>query len=209
MTQRRSINRLHLINEPCMQYYFWMYLESFRAFGATPKHIQGVWHVMELARQKKISHGDRGWGTQPFTLDDIAEQIERGNTHLGTIDDHPAASLEITYNDTPIWGPDMGADGLAGYIHSVGAIDTYKGVGRVMLSWACQTIYEEGLMEARLDCNRSLEGYYQPQGFIALKLSPFVDYPTVLHRRPLADCLVANLVPEVSFELADVGSTAP
>jgi ribosomal protein S18 acetylase RimI-like enzyme len=160
----------------CILYNFFVKLQymSLEIVKANFTHAPELQLCLQDALGIKMSHGDDIWSDKPFTAADTEEIITKGNTYVALVDDQVAASIALTWEDPRMWGEERGLDGQAGYIHRLARRNTTlaRGVGRQVVSWACDTIAEAGRPYARLDCsyeNRGLCALYEGQGFIEVE----------------------------------------
>ncbi|MDB5166000.1 MAG: hypothetical protein JWM37_72 [Candidatus Saccharibacteria bacterium] len=135
---------------------------------AWPADVKDVTELMRQAAAFKRQQGDQLWGDQPFTEDEVASMIERGNLFVFKIDGVAAASVVLAPSDVRIWGPDDGADGSALYIHRLCVGDAFRGIGTRVMTAAEDYALNNGKTKLRLDCpydNPGLCTYYENFGF--------------------------------------------
>ncbi len=125
--------------------------------------------LLEDARKFKLSLGDNAWGDEPYTPEEVTLRVESGSCYLVEVNDIPAGSVVLRWEDKPAWG-DKGNDGLAGYIHGLIVHSDFRGqqLGPKIIGWAADQIRENGRKYVRLDCpdtNVGLCSYYEKLGF--------------------------------------------
>lgn len=99
----------------------------------------------------------------------VSRLIATGRTQMVTSGGRDIGTLRLDWTDERFWGA-KGADGLAGYVHTLATHRDYAGQRLVarMLQWACDRIVEEGRSLLRIDCdatNPALIDYYCSFGF--------------------------------------------
>jgi ribosomal protein S18 acetylase RimI-like enzyme len=84
----------------------------------------------------------------------------------------PVGALAVTWSDPQVWD-ELGADGLAGYLHMLNVHRAARGtrLGERMMAWAERLIAARGRALARLDCRAGsafLPHYYPRLGYTAV-----------------------------------------
>lgn len=143
---------------------------SFEVMPATMADVEDLALILQEAAAFKLSQGDTIWGRYAFTKDEAADIIAGGETYIARIDQQPAASVRLLWDDVRMWGPEKGADNQAAYIHRLATRNSFRGqgIGGRVLAWAGSRAQETGRPYLRLDCpaqNQKLCAYYLSQGF--------------------------------------------
>ena len=129
--------------------------------------------ILQEAAAFKLSRGDDLWGRYGFTVAEVQDTISEGSTYIATVDQEPAGSVRLLWEDVRIWGPEKGTDDQAAYIHRLTVRDQFRGTGtaRKIIEWAGNQAETAGRPYLRLDCSSSNEGlcaYYKKLGFKAV-----------------------------------------
>lgn len=111
------------------------------------------------------------WRPGEVSIDEVHDQIGRGEWFVHEIDATAAALVRVVWSDPTFWDdlvePD---DSCAGYIHGLMVPRSHagRGFGRDVVGWAERHIADHGRRFARLDCgadNTRLRSYYRSLGY--------------------------------------------
>jgi ribosomal protein S18 acetylase RimI-like enzyme len=146
--------------------------------------------ILTLAVQYKLDHGDKAWGTTPYTPKELRERIAKGNTYAAWLDGALVATFMLLWEDEMMWGEQPP---VAAYVHQLAVNDGYhgQGIGEQLMSWAGQQTAKRGRRLLRIDFpphNAGLKDYYEKLGFKFVKNreihAPHATYTAALYERP-------------------------
>ena len=125
--------------------------------------------ILELRNQAAIWLADRGinhWKAKPLRRAVIDRRLQNRETFvIRSVNGALIATLSLDFDDEFTWGP-RGADGMAGYVHTIVVAPERigDGIGRWFVQWAEQEIVKSGRHLSRLDCaegNPGLRAWYR------------------------------------------------
>ncbi len=137
---------------------------------ARPSDLDTVIDILEEVASWLASRGIDQWRPGTFLgprYESIADQVNRGEVYLATLDGKPVGTLTLQWEDKKFWG-DVPDD--AAYVHRIAIRRAYagKGLGRRLLRWAESAAAAAGKNFLRLDCmaeNSALCEYYERASF--------------------------------------------
>jgi GNAT superfamily N-acetyltransferase len=137
---------------------------------AQPSDLDTVIDILEEAASWLASRGIDQWQPGSFLgprYESIADQVNRGEVYLATLDGKPVGTLTLQWEDKKFWGV---VPGDAAYVHRIAIRRTCAGrnLGRQLLQWAESTAAAAGKNFLRLDCmaeNQALCEYYERANF--------------------------------------------
>jgi ribosomal protein S18 acetylase RimI-like enzyme len=138
---------------------------------ATLADVEAVLRVMDDANERPRAMGIDMWAwvRTPAAERIVARHIDESAFYVGESNGEIVATVRIGYDDVEIWG-DAGADGAAGYVHSLSVVRKLSGqrVGKELLMFSERLIADGGRPLLRLDCmaeNPKICAYYRNLGF--------------------------------------------
>ena len=138
-----------------------------RVERARPGDEAAVRTLLEDAASWLTARGIRQWlpGALPEAV--ITSGIARGSLFVVRDGGALAASLDLSEEDPPVWGP---SDGTALYLHRLVVARSHarRGLGAKLLDWARNQVRRRGHTRLCLDCvasNAFLRRYYADAGF--------------------------------------------
>jgi GNAT superfamily N-acetyltransferase len=136
----------------------------------TPSDAPALTEILQEAAAFKVARGDDMWTGKPFTEEEAAQIIDKGETFIGSVDGIHAVSFALQWSDERIWGAPTGLDDQAAYIHRLAVRERFRGkqIGERALAWAADYTAQNDRHYLRLDCsflNAGLCDYYEQQGF--------------------------------------------
>ena len=147
--------------------------------------------ILTQAMNYKLSLGDKAWGDQPYTPQEVQSRIVKGHTYTALIDDEIVGTLMFLWEDEMMWGKQPP---VAAYVHQLAIKDGYhgQGIGGKLLDWASNKAAKEGRKLLRVDFppqNAGLKKYYEKLGFKFVKKrlihAPHASYTAALYERPV------------------------
>ncbi|WP_163543314.1 GNAT family N-acetyltransferase [Occultella kanbiaonis] len=111
----------------------------------------------------------------PFVVE---RQVAAGEWYVLRRGGSLVATARLLTRDEHTWGPELGGEGSAGYLHGLMVARTAagEGLGGQILEWFCRMSASHGLPAARLDCvatNARLRRYYRDHGFTEQGVTDF------------------------------------
>lgn len=135
-----------------------------------------------LARWQ-ISRGITQWHPGEVDPEVIASQAAGGQWFVlrrsaGGIGPQVIATARVINSDAHAWGPELGQDGTAGYLHALMVHRDHagQGLGAAVLTWFEEFTLKCGKDLARLDClatNQVLRRYYTARGYTEHGITDF------------------------------------
>lgn len=147
--------------------------------------------ILSSGVRNKVAHGDMAWGAEPYTSEELREQIEKGNTYIARLGSQPVGTLLLIWEDEMTWGEQPPT---AAYVHQLAIKDGYRGMGlgKQLLDWAGQQAANNGRTLLRIDFppeNDGLKSYYENLGFRWVQNrkihAPHATYTTALYERSI------------------------
>lgn len=145
--------------------------------------------ILTEAMQYKLAHGDKAWGDEPYTPQELQKPISEGKAYIAWLDGKAVGAFILTWDDEMIWGQQPP---VAGYVHQLAVSEAYHGqkIGEQLLDWADKKVAEKGRDLLRLDTkpyNTGLKTYYEKLGFRWVKdrevKAPQQTYTAALYER--------------------------
>lgn len=140
---------------------------------AGPENVAEITAILNAALAYKVSKNDFAWGDlkDPFSANEVSENIEEMHMYVVRIGDEAAATFALDWEDAN-WGENRPS---AGYIHRLAVADNYRGQGlsAQIVDWAAEQVRAEGREYLRLDCdadNESLCALYEKLGFMRVSI---------------------------------------
>ncbi|WP_154794167.1 GNAT family N-acetyltransferase [Occultella kanbiaonis] len=108
----------------------------------------------------------------------VERQVAAGEWYVLRRGGSLVATARLLTRDEHTWGPELGGEGSAGYLHGLMVARTAagEGLGGQILAWFCRVSASHGLPAARLDCvatNARLRRYYRDHGFTERGITDF------------------------------------
>lgn len=147
--------------------------------------------ILTQAMKYKLSLGDKAWGDEPYTAQEVQDRIKKGHTYTALIGDKIVGTLIFLLDDEMMWGKQPP---VAAYVHQLAIKDDYhgQGLGGQLLDWAGKKAALEGRKLLRLDFpphNTGLKKYYEKLGFKFVMYreihGPHATYTAALYERPI------------------------
>lgn len=157
---------------------------------ARPEDAEALAEVLTQAMHYKLARNDTAWDSVPYSVEELQEQIVKGNTYAVWLDGTLVATLRLLWENEMMWGDQPP---IAAYAHQLAVKDGYHGhnIGSQLLDWAGQQAAAKGRKLLRIDfrpSNSSLKAYYVKHGFQFVKNrkihAPHATYTAVLYERP-------------------------
>lgn len=167
-----------------------MSLELYKASTADAPLLT---EILQEAHLFKIAQGDTAWGIRTFDIEETTSIIASGDTYIALLDRSPAGTVTLTNEDTRMWGPALGDDKTARYIHKLATRNQFRGqnLGGRIIDWAAGQTIGDGRSRLRLDCSiddRRLCGLYESLGFTLVNnLVLPTGYNAALYEKPLLE----------------------
>lgn len=157
---------------------------------ATLDEVEALAEILTQAMNYKLSLGDKAWGTEPYTVQELQDRISKGHTYTAWLDKEVVGTLIFLWEDEMMWGEQPP---VAAYVHQLAIKDGYhgQGIGEQLLEWAGQKALEKGRKLLRIDFpphNEGLKRYYEKLGFkfvVNREIhAPHATYTAALYERP-------------------------
>jgi ribosomal protein S18 acetylase RimI-like enzyme len=158
---------------------------------ATLNDAKALAEILTQAVSYKLSLGDKAWGNEPYTPQEVEGRIKKGHTYTALLDDEIVGTFMFLWEDEMMWGKQPP---VAAYVHQLAIKDGYHGqsIGRELLDWAGKEAAREGRKLLRIDFppqNAGLKKYYEKLGFkfVSERLinAPHATYTAALYERPV------------------------
>lgn len=158
---------------------------------ARPEDAETLVELLNQARQYKLERDDDAWTSVPFTIEELQQRIEKGNTYAAWRDNELVGTLVLLWEDKMTWG---NQPPIAVYLHQLAINDDHRGLGlgAKLLDWADHQAAKNGRELLRIDIppeNKGLRDYYRKIGFKWVKNrevhAPHATYIAALYERPI------------------------
>jgi ribosomal protein S18 acetylase RimI-like enzyme len=134
---------------------------------ATDKDATILANILSEATEFKLSHGDKTWGDEPYSEDEVIHYMKKNNIYIVRLNKEPIGSFSLQWEDTRMWGekpPDTA------YLHQLALKNSFhgKGLGKQLIKNAEEESIKNNKKILRLDCeekNFRLCSYYEKNGF--------------------------------------------
>lgn len=135
--------------------------------------------------------GDKAWGTEPYTPQELHDRIAKANTYAAWLEDEIVGTLLFLWEDEMMWGKQPP---VAAYVHQLAIKDGYhgQGIGEQLLDWADRKAAKAGRKLLRIDFppqNTGLKKYYEKLGFKFVMNreihAPHATYIAALYEHPV------------------------
>lgn len=157
---------------------------------AASNDAEALAKILTQAMKYKLSLGDKTWGTEPYTIQELQDRIIQGHTYIALLDGEIVGTLMFLWEDEMMWGEQPP---VAAYVHQLAVKDGYhgQGIGEKLLNWATKKTTEGGRKLLRIDFppqNDGLKKYYEKLGFKFVTNREIHDthatYTAALYERP-------------------------
>ena len=141
----------------------------FKVVPAKPEDVDTVLDILDEAAAWIINQKlPYVWKPGGFSRQTFLEQISRAEVHIGLVDETPAGTITLQWEDIVFWGEQRPT---AGYVHKLAVRPAYarQKIGVEMLKWAESTARKVGKMFLRLNClaeDSKIRDYYERAGFL-------------------------------------------
>ena len=129
--------------------------------------LETVLSILEDAARWIVHQRLPGWTPGSFSRRRIAEIVGRGEMYLALLADQAVGTFALQWSDQETWGrvPDD-----AGYVRGLAVRRDFagRGLGRELLGWTENRVFQSGKKCLRLDCtagNDALDANYRRAGF--------------------------------------------
>ncbi|TDE92573.1 GNAT family N-acetyltransferase [Occultella glacieicola] len=136
-----------------------------------------------IGLRDRLAHWQESIGITQWRVGEVSafvveRQVAAGEWYLMRHGTQLIATARVLTRDEHTWGPDLGAEGSAGYLHGLMVTRSAagRGLGGRILEWFCELSASHRLPAARLDCvasNPRLRRYYLDQGFTERGITDF------------------------------------
>jgi len=150
--------------------------------------IENALLIMKEAANRLIKTGKEMWNPEDITKEKILRNIAEKDIYIGYIDDEPAGSMILQWDDKFFW-PNIG-ENESGFIHKLAVRQKYAGkkISNYMVQFAEEECRKRGIKYLRLDCaadRPKLCKFYENLGFRMVDRRMIDKYDTAFYEKKL------------------------